>query len=342
MTDNSPTSTSDAAERRSGPPAISVIVASHERRELLRRCLMSLAAQTQDPSTFEVIVADDGSTDGSAAMAEAFEAPFGLRVLRLEKAGHAVAQNAALELAEAPVCLLLDDDVVASADLVAGHLEGHLGETCTIGVGSLTQEPIATNDWYAHAFARGWSEHYEELAGRDAHWSDCYGANLSAPREKLLEVGGVSTDLPAAKDFDLALRLCRAGCVPRYLPRAHGVHDDQKGRRRMLADARRQGAMHVELATRFPEAAPTLLDWRAGAGPRELSLRRAAIAVHFPPAPLAAIGRLVPGAGRKMIWLHFVRRLAFWQGIHRSLSRRAWKSVIHGRTADGVAEGLSG
>ena len=340
MTDR-PTATSEPVRQLDDRPGISVIVATHNRRELLRRCLESLAAQTQDPSSFEVIVVVDGSTDGSAEMAEAFEAPYRLRVLRLEKAGHAAAQNAALELAAAPICLLLDDDVVASPELVAGHLEGHRGQPWAIGVGSLTQEPPAANDWYAHAFARGWGEHYEELAGRDARWTDCYGANLSAPRAKLVEIGGVSTDLPAAKDFDLALRLCRAGCVPRYLPRAHGVHDDQKGRGRMLADARRQGGMHVELATRFPEAAPTLLDWRAGAGPRELALRRAAIAVHLPPAPLASLGRLVPGAGRKMIWLHFVRRLAFWQGIRGSLGRRAWRSVTHGRTAEAVAEGLT-
>ncbi len=321
---------------------ISVVIATHNRRELLRRCLESLVEQTQDPSTFEVIVADDGSEDDSAAMTEAFDAPYRLHLLRLEKAGHAAAQNAALELAAAPVCLLLDDDVVASPELVAGHVEGHRRQPSTIGVGSLAQEPLAADDWYAHAFARGWDEHYDELASRDARWTDCYGANLSAPREKLIEIGGVSTDLPAAKDFDLALRLCRAGCVPRYLARAHGTHDDQKGRGRMLADARRQGGMHVELAGRFPEAAPTLLDWRAGAGPRELALRRAAIAVHLPPASLAWMGRFVPGEGRKMIWLHFVRRLAFWAGIRRNLSRRAWRLVTHGRTAEAVAEGLAG
>jgi glycosyltransferase involved in cell wall biosynthesis len=323
-------------------PKLSVIVASHNRRELLRRCLKSLCRQTEDPAGFEVIVADDGSDDSSAEMAEAFEAPFRLRVLRLPKSGHAAAQNAAIERAEAPVCLLLDDDVVASPELVAAHIAGHRDAPATIGVGALTQGPLAANDWYAHAFARGWGEHYAELSARDARWTDCYGANLSVPRETLLEIGGVSTDLPAAKDFDLALRLRRAGCVPVYLPRAHGTHDDQKRRDRMLADARRQGAMHVELATRFPEAASTLLDWRAGAGPHELALRRAAIATRFPPSLLAWMGRFVPGDGRKMIWLHFVRRLAFWIGIRRSTSRRGWDLVTHDRTAEAVAEGLTG
>jgi glycosyltransferase involved in cell wall biosynthesis len=322
------------------PPELSVILATHNRRDLLRRCLEALSHQTQDPSSFEVIVADDGSEDDTAAMAEAFEAPFTLRVLALEKQGHAAAQNAALALAAAPVCLLLDDDVVASPELVAAHVEGHRRRPMSIGIGALTQEPVDAEDWYAHAFARGWAEHYEELARREAHWSDCYGANLSFPRDVIEEIGGISTDIPSAKDFDLALRLRAAGCTPVYLPRAHGVHDDQKRSDRMLVDARRAGVMHVELSRRFPEAAPELLDWRSEAGPKELALRRALIAVHLPPSPLARLGRFVPGEGRKMIWLHFTRRLAFWSGARQRLTRHSWVLVVHGQVADAITEVL--
>jgi glycosyltransferase involved in cell wall biosynthesis len=323
------------------PPSeikLSVIVASHNRRDLLRRCLESLSRQTQDPATFEVIVADDGSSDGTAEMAEAFEAPFRLRVLRLEKSGHAAAQNAALELAEGELCLLLDDDVIASPELVAAHIEGHRRSPMAIGVGALTQEPVAARDWYAHAYARGWAEHYAELATREASWNDCYGANLSFPTSVIREIGGVSTEIPSAKDFELALRLRAAGCTPVYLPDAHGVHDDQKRSDRMLADARRAGAMHVELSRRFPDVAPELLDWEQGARPRELLLRRAFVALRVPTGPLAWIGRLAPGEGRKMIWLHFVRRLAFWRGVRGRLTRHGWVMVVHGQVIEAITE----
>jgi GT2 family glycosyltransferase len=319
---------------------LSVIVATHNRRSLLRRCLEALSRQTQDPATFEVIVADDGSEDGSAEMVESLQTPYSLHLVKLEKSGHAAAQNAALALATAPFCLLLDDDVVASPELVAGHIEGHRRAPAAIGIGALTQEPVAVNDWYAHAFARGWTEHYEGLAEREAHWSDCYGANLSFPRQAIEEIGGVSTDIPSAKDFDLALRLRAAGCTPAYFPRAHGVHDDQKRSDRMLVDARRAGTMHVELSQRFPWAGPELLDWGADAGPRELALRRALIAVRLPLSPLAWLGRFVPGDGRKMIWLHFTRRLAFWSGVRQRLSRHSWALVVHGQVAEAIAEGL--
>jgi GT2 family glycosyltransferase len=317
-----------------------VILATHNRREMLRRCLEALARQTQPPDGFEVIVADDGSTDGTAEMVGAFEAPYALRLLALEKSSHAAAQNAALAVSSAPVCLLLDDDVIASPELVAAHVEGHRRHPRAIGIGALTQEPVAAKDWYAHAFARGWREHYEELATREAHWMDCYGANLSARRSAFEEIGWVSTDIPSAKDFDLALRLSAAGCKPVYLPAAHGVHDDQKRSNRMLVDAERAGAMHVALSQRYPYAGPELLDWGASVDRRELALRRVCLALHVPASLLAPLGGLIPGEGRKMLWQHFVRRLAFWTGVRRNVNRRAWALLLQGSTAAAVADGL--
>ena len=149
---------------------LSVIVASHNRRQMLRRCLDALAAQTQDPATFEVIVADDGSADGTAEMVEGFAAPYPLRLLRLAKRGQAGAQNAAVEAAAAAVCLMLDDDVVASPGLVAAHVAAHREHPGTIGVGALTQVLSASEDWFSEALARGWAEHYRSLAARPARW----------------------------------------------------------------------------------------------------------------------------------------------------------------------------
>ena len=49
-----------------GGLSVSVIVPTHDRHDLLRRALDSIAAQTRAP--LEVIVVDDGSKDGTAAM----------------------------------------------------------------------------------------------------------------------------------------------------------------------------------------------------------------------------------------------------------------------------------
>ena len=324
------------ADHESGAPALSVLIATRNRRELLRRCLESLAAQSADPASFEAVVADDGSEDGSAEMAAAFDAPYRLRVLPLERGGQPRAQNAAIAAAEGEIGLILDDDVVASPSLIAEHIRAHGESPMTIGVGKILQHPPHRRDWFAETQARSWNLHYEEFAGRQPTWLDCYGANLSAPRRLIEAVGGMNTDLVVTLDLDLAFRLCEAGCVPCYLPAAECVHDDQKPRRRMLDGAFKQGVSHVELARRVPAMKPELMHWQSG-GPREIALRRALISLGVPPGPFARLGRLIPGEHRQLLWFSAVSRYAFWRGAKTAMSDAEWREAtapVGGPAAD--------
>jgi glycosyltransferase involved in cell wall biosynthesis len=309
---------------------LSVIVPTHNRRELLRRCLDSLAAQRAEAGSFEVIVVADGSSDGTAEMAESLRVPFPLRVLRLERAGKSAAVNAAIEAARGSVCLFLDDDVIASPRLVAEHLAAHREDPRTVGIGALTQQPPDARDWYARAYAVAWNARYEELEGKRADWTDCYGGNISAPRATLLGIGGLSTDLEAVEDLDLGLRLVEAGGVPRYLPRASGVHDDQKLRGRMLVDNERFGTFCARYAEQRPRTRAKLLGWFLQTTPRELLLRRTLLALRVPPHLLAGAGGAIPGQERRQVWFGFVSRYTFWLGVRRGMNRGRWRSTTSG------------
>jgi peptidoglycan/xylan/chitin deacetylase (PgdA/CDA1 family)/GT2 family glycosyltransferase len=311
-------------------PELSVLIATHDRRELLVRCLDSLAAQEVDPASFEVIVADDGSSDGTAEAVGRLPAPFRLRCLRLEKGGQAAAQNAAIAAAAGRVALILDDDVVAGPRLVAEHLAAQEPERRVLGVGHLEQPPPRRCDYYAAMFSRTWNRHYAELPGRKIDWTACFGANLSAPLEALREVGGFATDIPVGEDMELAYRLEKAGCLPRFLPEAKAVHDDEKGWRRLLEDSRRQGAGQVALADRHPEMNAKLLGWFGAGSRREIALRRLLLALRAPPRLLAPPGRLLPGQGRKEIWFHFVSRLAFWRAVKEAMDVERWERTTRG------------
>ena len=311
-------------------PQLSVVVATHNRRELLVRLLESLGAQEAAPESFEAIVADDGSSDGTGEAVERFESGFALRYLRLEKAGQAAAQNAAVEAAAAPVVLFLDDDTIAGPRLVAEHLAAHRRNPRLLGVGHLEQRPRRGRDWYAQMFAKTWNRHYDELGERSLDWTACFGANLSVRREAFREAGGFATDLPVGEDMELAYRLERAGCEPRFLPAAKAVHDDQKGWRKLLADSRRQGAGQVALAERHPEMTAKLYGWFGATSRREVAMRRLLLALRVPPQALAPLGRLFPGEGRKEIWFHFVSRLAFWRAARQGLGAERWERVTRG------------
>jgi glycosyltransferase involved in cell wall biosynthesis len=309
---------------------LSVIIPTCSRRDLLRRCLGALGRQTQDPSTFEVIVAEDGSTDGTADMAERLPTPFRLRVLRLEKRGKPAARNAGIDAAEGSICVFIDDDVVPSPSLVAAHLTAHGAADAIIGIGALTQAPLTAHDWYADAFARTWNAHYEELVSRRPSWTDCYGANVSVKRSNLLAVGKFSEDFPTAQDTELAFRLWSRGCVPTYVPAAHGVHDDQKPGRRILRDAGRRGADSIPLVESHPETFEARLGGFAEPRRRDAILRRLLLGLRTPPTLLVWAGRLMPGAGRRQRWFFFVDAYAFWQGVRGCVTRRQWRKIVWG------------
>ena len=310
--------------------ALSVVIATHNRRERLRRCLEALMGQSQDPQSFEVIVSVDGGDDGSAEMAERLETPFRLRVLRRDKAGKAAALNAATEAAEGSACLFLDDDVIASPELVAGHIDAHAENSQALGIGVLEQPPPSGRNWFGSAYAVAWNKRYAALAQKRPDWPDCYGGNFSAPRGALLEVGGFDTELAAVEDIEIGYRLCEKGCVPRYLPDAHGIHDDHKSRKRILAAGIGYGAFCAEFTERRPAVRPKLLGWFLDTTPREVLLRRVLLSLRVPPAAVAPLGRLIPGAGRRQIWFGFVSRYAFWRGVRGATGRERWLQTTRG------------
>jgi peptidoglycan/xylan/chitin deacetylase (PgdA/CDA1 family)/GT2 family glycosyltransferase len=324
-------------------PQLSVVIATHNRSQLLTRCLRALEAQDAAADSFEVVVADDGSSDGTAAMMEALPTPFSLRVLSLDKAGKSEALNAGIRAAAGSVCLCIDDDIVAAPELVSEHLAAHLRDPMTVGLGKLIQQPPDGNDWYAEAFARSWNDHYARLAEKEPSWTDCYGGNVSASRELLLEIGGFEAKFPIGEDYEIGFRLRENGGMLTYLPRAVGVHDDQKPSRKLLRDARRQGVSYVGLVKRHPAMMPKLFGWFSEPTLREVLLRRLLLTFRLPPRVLAAPGRLLPGEGRKQIWFCFVSRYAYWRGVREEVGREKWLRITrrvpilmyHGFGADG-------
>ncbi len=86
---------------------ISVIIPLYNKAKEIRRTLRSIAEQNVQP--LEIIVVDDGSTDGSAEVVEAMSIPL-LRLVRQDNRGVSAARNRAMQLAEGEWVALLDGD----------------------------------------------------------------------------------------------------------------------------------------------------------------------------------------------------------------------------------------
>lgn len=96
-------------------PRISVVIPVFNTERFLGDAIASVHAQGE--KSLEVIVVDDGSTDGSAAVAERFGNP--VRVIRQANAGPAAARNRGIAAARADYLAFLDADDLYSADKIA-------------------------------------------------------------------------------------------------------------------------------------------------------------------------------------------------------------------------------
>ena len=88
-------------------PAIAVIIPVRDRRAVIRRAVDSVLAQ--DFAAFELMVVDDGSTDGTAELVEAIADPR-LRLVRQEGLGGNAARNRGVAETTAPLLAFLDSD----------------------------------------------------------------------------------------------------------------------------------------------------------------------------------------------------------------------------------------
>jgi glycosyltransferase involved in cell wall biosynthesis len=305
------------------PPELSVIIPSHNRRELLHACLDSLEHQRAPAASFEVVAVLDGSTDGTAETVSQLTPSFELSVLTQPRAGASVARNAGAERARGRVLLFVDDDTTASPSLVSAHLAAHDTQERIAGVGVIARRIPADADRFARLRAEASRAHYDHLLMRPARYLDLYGGNCSVSRSLFAEIEGFSVDLPVLNDLEFAYRLREAGARFVFVPDAVVTEERRHGWREIVADRELRGRTAVELHRRDPAIVretefggyePLRGAW--------VALRTLCLALRVPPRLLARLGLLLPGRSWAARWFAFVFSYAYWRGAATQLKRK--------------------
>lgn len=192
-------------------PEISVIVPVLDGGADFGRCLDALAAAPVSPA-WELIVVDDGSTDGSADCARAA----GARLLFTAhpRSGPAVARNLGAVAARGEFLLFVDADVLVTPHTVHHMIQAFRAEPSLTAVfGSYDARPASPNfiSQYKNLF-----HHFVHQASRSdatTFWSGCGAIRRSV----FLDFGGFDTSYgrPSIEDIELGYRLTTAGCAVR-------------------------------------------------------------------------------------------------------------------------------
>ena len=205
---------------------VAVVIPNWDGRAWLAACLDSLDAQTRPAD--EVIVVDNGSTDGSAELARD-------RLIALdENLGFAVACNRGVAAADADYVALINNDVVLAPDWIEQMtlaLDAH-PEAASVACKMVDyDDPSLIYDAGDVLRRDGAADQRGRFLPDDGRWDEpgevwaaCAGAALYR-RDAFLAAGGFDERFFAyLEDIDLGLKLRLAGYTCRYEPRAVARH----------------------------------------------------------------------------------------------------------------------
>lgn len=215
------------------PELISVVIATRNRAPVLRDTLAAFRQQRHPGGRFELLVADNGSTDGTREAVESWRAADGAaaRYLYVHAPGKSLAVNAALGAVRGDVVAFTDDDVRPHPDWLAALARAFTDPSVDFVAGRIlpiwTVPPPA---WMSPALF-GVLAVPDNGSERQPLRADGgimpIGANMAVRQRVLTRVGGLCESLGklegslrTGEDHEFFLRLLSAGCHGVYEPEA--------------------------------------------------------------------------------------------------------------------------
>ncbi|GIH24376.1 glycosyl transferase [Acrocarpospora phusangensis] len=217
-----------------------MVIPTYNREDLLRHTLDSLARQTLPADQFEVLIGDDGSSDGTKAMVDGFRDRLNLRYFFQEDLGHRAAQarNLGIAKASAEITVLMDAGVLAHSRFLTEHLATHASADVPLAVcgyvycfnldnedAILIMKAIDFDDpdgtiaklkrtgQYLDVREIFYGLYGDDFADLPAPWLNYWTCNVSARTEQLRAVGMFDENFRrwGGEDLDLGYRLHRDG-----------------------------------------------------------------------------------------------------------------------------------
>jgi GT2 family glycosyltransferase len=214
------------------PLRLSVIIPIWNKARFIDRCLTSVLDAAHRASEVEILLVENGSTDGTPKLLHRYEEQ-GARILDCRAPTAGQVRNIGAENASGEILCFLDADVVVGPGYLS--VVRHLFARQCIGATGRTVE-LPMGNW----IERVWGQLHAQR-----HWRTntlLNGASLCVRREIFRRVGGFHPTLPTGEDHDLCLRLIEAGATVVESPDLEVTHlDNPTSTRAFFAKERWRG-----------------------------------------------------------------------------------------------------
>jgi lipopolysaccharide/colanic/teichoic acid biosynthesis glycosyltransferase/glycosyltransferase involved in cell wall biosynthesis len=204
-----------------------VVVPVYNGEATIRRCLDALERQTLPPTDFELIVVNDGSTDGTHSIVTDWLQQRNLshwQLVRQDNAGPGVARNHGAELASTPQILFTDADCAPEPHWAAALLQAFSDPDVVGAKGTYLTEQTGLIPRFVQA---EYEDRYDRMAGQDQiDFIDTYSASYR--RQIFCENGGFDPMLRYNEDQELSFRLAAKGYRLVFVPEGQvkHIHDE--------------------------------------------------------------------------------------------------------------------
>jgi len=316
---------------------LSVVVPTWQRRGLVTQTVSRLLEQ-RCSEPFEIVVVDDGCTDGTRAALEAIATTDSrLLVLSQPNRGRAAACNAGVAAARGRIVVLLDDDMQAAPGLLEAHLGGHR-DGAEVVLGAIEHDPGSADTLLADAVEAWTHERSARLArsstGFELH--DVVTGHCSIRRDLFVELGGFDESFNrdgafGDEDLELGRRLLERGCRIVYCAAAVARQRYVVRAERFLQQYAQAGAADVRFARKHPDLEETIFAYYTGVSRvhrllRAPVLRCPALAAVVAGMLRGPVCRRVDRGARDALTarlLFTLQAIAYWKGVAYARRRDA-------------------
>jgi len=205
----------------------SIVIPTYNKLSYLRVTLKSLRSLDFPQNSFEVVVVDDGSQDGTGDYLSAGHFVFRFQSVSHEtNRGRSAARNTGLRLAKGRVVVFLDDDMSVVPEFLRVHIHEHGQASNRVVLGNVRSTPeVARTALVRYLDSRGV---HKLKKGQQVPFRYFATGNVSAKRDLLLKGGLFDEQFKefGGEDLELGCRLHKIGAEFAYAPRARSYRSD--------------------------------------------------------------------------------------------------------------------